>query len=228
MKNLWERVATVVLIVIGGVFVLVALLSLFGRLTIFNAQGALVVDDAILVLMSLLALAFLALSAYIMYRCFSTTVMLKEVVLNNDCCSSMRITKKAVQSAVEKCTSLVDGVEVTKIKLFPQPNCQVAIKIYVKLKGEISLLDKVRFMLEESFKKTLGYTFNTIEFEIAEFSNSFEPDQKSASENATLQNAQRKYMQDCLKNPIPQKEEEAEQNETVKIKQTKKTKQNQQ
>ena len=119
MKNLWERVATAVLIVIGGVFVLVALLSLFGRLTIFNSQGALAVDVAVQVLMTLLAMVFVGLSAFVLYRCFSTTVMLKEIMLNKDCCSSMRITKKAVHSVVEKCTEMVDGVNVLKIKMFP-------------------------------------------------------------------------------------------------------------
>ena len=74
MKNLWERVATAVLIVIGGVVVLVALLSLFGRLTIFNSQGALAVDVAVQVLMTLLAMVFVGLSAFVLYRCFSTTV----------------------------------------------------------------------------------------------------------------------------------------------------------
>lgn len=201
MKNLWERVATAVLIVIGGVFVLVALLSLFGRLTIFNSQGALAVDVAVQVLMTLLAMVFVGLSAFVLYRCFSTTVMLKEIMLNKDCCSSMRITKKAVHSVVEKCTEMVDGVNVLKIKMFPLPNSQVALKIYVKLQGEITLLDKVRFMLEESLKKTLGYTFDIIEFQIAQFKNDFRPNEEQATKQATLQSAQRKYMQDCLKNP---------------------------
>lgn len=202
MRKVCDKIALVTQTVIASIFVLTALLALFGRIRIFTAEGVLAAEPLLLVLLIILAAAFVALSVFLFVRQLSNMALLNDIMLGGDSKSATKISAKALARIVRKCCARTKEIRVKKIKLMLQPNNSLSLKIFVKIRGELKSIDRLRFLLQESFFKTMGLTFDLIEFQILRFESGFTPNEEKATDNAETLSAQRKFSADCFENPI--------------------------
>lgn len=189
MKKIAEKVALVAQICITLVFVLTTVLYMTGVITypneIVDEMGNTVqTEDSsiMMVLMIVLAIVYLALSAYMLYMNFSERENLKHVLLFCDTDSATRTNIKVINNIVNGCAKQVDGIAVRKVKVRSDEKGGLIATFSVKVDAEnvAQAVNQLRCLVAASFKTTLGLTFNTINFDIDKLNGKYTPDVKQA------------------------------------------------
>lgn len=179
MKKLAEKVALVAELCIAVVFILTTILYLTNAIpqqTDWQSNGVLVV------LMIVLAVIFVAIAAYLLYVNFSCRENLKQILLFCDSKSATHTNTKVLGNIVSGCAKQVDGVTVHKIRVCADEKGGFIATLNVKVTVDnvAESINKLRCLLTESFKNTLGLSFNTINFNIERIRGRYEPKEKRA------------------------------------------------
>lgn len=201
MKNIAEKVALVAQICIALIFAVTTLLYIFN---VLPQNAALSENGVASVLLAILALAFLGLSAYIIYVNFSENVALKQILLHCDSESATHANAKVVKQIVKNCAKKVQGVRVkkTKLRLDEKNGIVATLKVNVSTHNVSESVDVLRCLVADAFKNTLGLTFNSINFEIRRLKSSYKPDVEKAQRLAKTLTQQRELSADIYEQPF--------------------------
>lgn len=201
MKKIWEKVALVALVVITLIFVITTLLYMSN--VIPQAESWL--DNGVLtVLMLTLALVYLAISGYLLYVNFSQTHNLRQVLLLCDSESATHANAKVINNVVRSCAKQVGGVKVrkTKIRSDDKKGFVATITINVNAEDTANTVNKLRCLLVDGFRSTLGLTFNCIDFVIAKLNNHYTPNLSVARQNAETLSENQEQVDEIYQDPL--------------------------
>lgn len=201
MRKIFEKVAIVAQISIALVFAVTTLLYMFN---VIPENAALSNNGVLGVLIGVLAVAFLLLSAYIVYVNFSEKEALRNILLHCDSESATHANAKVVRGIVRSCAKKVDGVRVKKVQLrTDEKNGLVAtLKVNVSTHNVSESIDILRCLVADAFKNTLGMTFNSINFVIRKLKSSYKPDVNKAEKLAKTLTQQRELSADIYEQPF--------------------------
>lgn len=174
MKKIAEKVAIVAQICITLVFVLTTVLymsNVIPQQENWNENGVLNV------LMIILAVAYLAISAFILYVNFSENANLKRILLFCDSDSATHATVKVINKIVKGCAKEVDGIKVKKIKIRSDEKAGFIATLSIEVTAEnvAENINKLRTLVSKSFYETLGLKFNTVNFNIEKLHGHYTP-----------------------------------------------------
>lgn len=200
MKKIAEKVVLVAQICITLVFVLTTILYMTGVLTNINADGTVADNSITLILMIVLAVVYVALSAYILYVNFAERESLKRILLFADCDSSTRTNIRVLKNVVKGCSDKVDGISVRKLRVRTDERGGLVAIFNVKVSADniAKSVNDLRALLVESFRETFGLTFNAVNFEIDKLSGKYQPNDKSDDETA----------EETTENDVPNEDEQ--------------------
>jgi len=181
MKKIAEKVAVVAQICITLVFVLTTVLYMSNAIPQqenWNENGVLNV------LMIILAVAYLAISAYILYVNFSENANLKRILLFCDSDSATHATVKVINKIVKGCAKEVDGIKVKKIKIRSDEKAGFIATLSIEVTAEnvAENVNRLRALVSKSFYETLGLKFNTVNFNIEKLHGKYVPSDKVVEE----------------------------------------------
>lgn len=207
MRKLTEKVALVAQICITLVFAIITLLSVTN---VFYDEGytynnATFQNNGVLTsLIAVLFVAYLGLSAYMIYVNFSERENLKRVLLFCDSESSTHTTTKVVHKIISECAKQTEGIKVKKTRIRPDEKQGFAInlKINVNADNVSQVIDTFRCMLADSFKNTLGLTFNSINFEVVKLNTRYVASVSKANELAEKLGDQREVATEIYNEPL--------------------------
>ncbi len=191
MKKIAEKVVLVAQICITLVFVLTTVLYMTGTISPFaNTSNTTLVrteDGSIMmILMLVLGIVYVALSAYMLYVNFSERENLKKILLFCDTDSATHTNIKVIKNIVKGCSDNVEGITVKKVRVRYDEKGGLIATFGVKVEAEnmSQAINQLRCLLVDSFKNTIGLTFNTINFEVDKLNGKYTPDIKNATKQA--------------------------------------------
>lgn len=209
MRKLAEKVALVAQICITLIFAITALLNTANVFYNGDYNGVrnepVVVDNGVLTsLIWVLFIAYIGLSAYMLYVNFSERENLKRVLLFCDSESATHTTTKVVHKIIAECAKQTEGISVKKTRVRPDEKQGFAINLKVKVSADnvSQVVDTFRCMLADSFKNTLGLTFNSINFEVVKLNTRYVANVKSAEEQAEKLGEQRDVTTEIYNEPL--------------------------
>lgn len=213
MRKLAEKVVIVAQICITLVFAITAILNTTNVLSNepydggfgYDGNETVVMDNGVLTsLMWVLFAVYLGLSAYMLYVNFSERENLKRVLLFCDSESATHTTTKVVHRIIANCAKQTDGITVKKTRIRPDEKQGFAIDLKVKVNSDnvSQEIDRFRCMLADSFKNTLGLTFNSINFEVVKLNTHYVASVKKANELAEKLGDQREVTTEIYNEPI--------------------------
>ena len=199
MRKIGEKVALIAQICVAVIFVIIALLyalSIVPQATLEN-------DTVVLVVMLVLAVAFVGTSSYLVYMSFSELQNLKRILLYADSKSATTTNIKVVNKIARSCADKIEGVHVkkTKIRADEKKGYVATFVVEVSAPSATPALEQLRCLVEDSFKETLGLVFNTITFEIAKLKSQPITDVNKAKKKAQAIADGADVVQDIYNNP---------------------------
>ncbi len=199
MRKIAEKVALIAQICIAVIFVITALLYVLGVIP----QGSLQDNAVVLIVMIVLAVLFLGTSAYLVYMNFSELQNLKRILLYADSKCATTTNVKVVNKIARSCADKIEGVHVkkTKIRADEKKGYVATFVVEVSAPSVTPALEQLRCLIEDSFKETLGLTFNTITFEVAKLKSQPVTDVEKAKQKAQAITQNADEVQDIYENP---------------------------
>ncbi len=201
MRKLAEKVVIVAQICITLVFAIITLLNM----TAVFPENEIAVNNGVLTsLIIVLFLLYLGLSVYLIYVNFSERENVKQVLLFCDSESATRTTAKVVKNIVNSCAKQTTGITVrkTKIRSDEKKGFAITLRVNVNADNVAETIDTFRCLLADSFKNTLGLSFNTINFEINKLQTRYVPNVPTAEEKAEKLGDQREVTAEIYDNPL--------------------------
>ena len=201
MRKLAEKVVIVAQICITLVFAIITLLNM----TAVFPENEIAVNNGVLTsLIIVLFLLYLGLSVYLIYVNFSERENVKQVLLFCDSESATRTTAKVVKNIVNSCAKQTTGITVrkTKIRSDEKKGFAITLRVNVNADNVAETIDTFRCLLADSFKNTLGLSFNTINFEINKLQTRYVPNGPTAEEKAEKLGDQREVTAEIYDNPL--------------------------
>ena len=173
MKRIVEKVLLIALICVTFVFALTTILYV----TNVIPQQEVSDNSVAVILLSVLAVVYLGLSAWLVYISFSERINVKRILLFYDAESSTRASGKVVDNIVNGCAKQVSNVTIRKTKIRVDEKLGLIATVHVQLAAEdvTEAIPQLRALLVDSFATTLGLKFNAINFEIDKLTNKFVP-----------------------------------------------------
>lgn len=181
MKKIGEKIILIVQICITLIFILTAALYM---MNVIPQQENWQENGVMTIVMIVLGIVYVGLSVYMIYCNFSAGENLKSILLYCDSESATRTNLKVLKTIVKGCDKQVDGISVKKIRVKADEKGGMIAIVYVRTdaKQVAESVNKLRCLLADSFKNTLGLTFNTINFEVIKLNGSYQPDVHQAEE----------------------------------------------
>ena len=201
MRKLAEKVVIVAQICITLVFAIITLLNM----TAVFPENEIAVNNGVLTsLIIVLFLLYLGLSVYLIYVNFSERENVKQVLLFCDSESATRTTAKVLKNFVTSCAKKTTGITVrkTKIRSDEKKGFAITLRVNVNADNVAETIDTFRCLLADSFKNTLGLSFNTINFEINKLQTRYVPNVPTAEEKAEKLGDQREVTAEIYDNPL--------------------------
>lgn len=211
MRKLAEKVVIVAQICITLVFAITALLNttniMYGDQynNDYDTNNTIVLNNGVLTsLMWVLFAAYLGLSAYMLYVNFSERENLKRVLLFCDSESATHTTTKVVHRIIADCAKQSEGIKVKKVRIRPDEKQGFAVNLKIKVSADnvSQAIDTFRCMLADSFKSTLGLTFNSINFEVVKLNTRYVANINKAEEQAEKLGEQRDIATEIYNEPL--------------------------
>lgn len=202
MRKIGEKVALVAQICVAVVFVIVAMLYVWGVIPQIELQD----NTVVFVVMLVLVAVFVGTSAYLVYMNFSELQNLKRILLYADSKSATTTSIKVVNKIARSCADKIDGVHIkkTKIRADEKQGYVATFVVEVSAPSVTPSLEQLRCLIEDSFKDTLGLTFNTITFEVAKLAQP-KTDVKKAQKRAQTITDSADVVNDIYQNPTGEK-----------------------
>lgn len=199
MRKIAEKVALVAQICVAVVFVIVATLYAFGLTTSMELQSNVVT----VVVMIVLAVVFAGTSIYLLYVSFSESQNVKRMLLYADSKCATATTLKVVNKIAGNCADKIDGVHIkrTKIRADEKKGYVATFAVQISATSVTPALEQLRCLIEDSFKNTLGLTFNTITFEVDKLTSQPTTNVAQAKKRAQAITESADQVQDAYENP---------------------------
>ena len=201
MRKITEKISIVAQICITLIFVVTTILYITGVIPYNDG----VIDNGVFVsLLVILAIAYGLLSAYIIYVNFSDSENLRQILLFCDSESATHANARVIRNIVKSCAKKVSGIRVRRIKmkLDEKQGFGITIKIDVSTHSVSQSVDKLRCLVADAFKNTLGLTFNSINFIIRRLKSSYKPNVEKAEKLAKTLTQQRELSADIYEQPF--------------------------
>ena len=200
MRRIAEKVSIIAQICITLVFVITTFLYIAN---VIPESAALSNNGVLATLIVILAIVYVLLSAYLIYVNFSEQENLRQILLYCDSESATRANVKVIRDIVRGCARKVDGVRVRKAKMRmdEKQGFGITLKINVSTNNVSQSIDKLRCLIADAFKNTLGLTFNSINFDIRKLKSSYKPDEEKAEKMAKTLTQQRELSADIYEQP---------------------------
>ena len=200
MRKIAEKIAIIAQICITLVFVITTLLSVTNVIP-WNDDNT---DGVLVTMLIIMAIIYGLLSAYIIYVNFSEMENLRQILLFCDSESATHANVKVIRNIVRSCARKVDGIRVKKAKMRMDENrgLVVTLKVDVSTHSVSESIDKLRCLIADAFKNTLGLTFNSINFEIRKLQSRYKPDVDKAEKLAKTLTQQRELSADIYEQPF--------------------------
>lgn len=212
MRKLAEKVALIAQICITLVFAITTLINLT---TIINPDGGYENGNAaaptvwqensvLTSLMLVLFIAYLGLSAYMIYANFAERENLKRVLLFCDSESATRTNVKVVNKIINGCAKQAEGITVKKIRVREGTNkgFNLNLKVHVNADNVSQTIDTFRCLLTDCFDSILGLKFTEINFEVAKLNTRYAPNVVKAEQQADKLGGQREVVDEIYNEPI--------------------------
>ena len=198
MRRIGEKVALVAQICVAIIFVIVAMLYVAEIIP----QNVLQDNTILFVMMAVLAIIFAGTSVYLVYMSFSEAQNIKRILLHADSKSATTTNVKVVNKIALSCADRIDGVHIKKIKIRADEKrgFEATFVVGVSASSVTPVIEQLRCLIEDSFKDTLGLTFNTITFEVAKIKQP-KADIKKAQKRAKALTDGTEQVQDLYQNP---------------------------
>ena len=200
MRKITEKIAIIAQVCITLTFVITTILYIMG---IIPYNEGLRDNGVFVTLLVILAIVYGLLSAYIIYVNFSENEYLRQVLLFCDSESATHANVKVIRNIVRSCAKKVSGIRVrkTKMRLDEKQGFGITVKIDANTHSVSQSIDKMRCLLADAFKNTLGLTFNSINFVIRKLKSSYKPDVEKAEKLAKTLTQQRELSADIYEQP---------------------------
>ncbi|MCH5156616.1 MAG: hypothetical protein J1G02_01915 [Clostridiales bacterium] len=201
MRKITEKIAIIAQVCITLIFVVTTILYIMGLIPYNEGLR----DNGVFVtLLVLLATIYGLLSAYIIYVNFSESEYLRQILLFCDSESATHANVKVIRNIVRSCAKKVKGIRVrkTKMRLDEKQGFGITIKLDANTHKVSESVDKLRCLIADAFKNTLGLTFNSINFVIRRLKSSYKPDVEKAEKLAKTLTQQRELSADIYEQPF--------------------------
>ena len=201
MRKITEKIAIVAQVCITLIFVITSILYITGVIP-YN-EG--VFDNGVFIsLLIMLAITYGLLSAYMIYINFSEGENLRQILLFCDSESATHAGVRVVRNIVKSCAKQVSGIRIhkTKMRMDEKQGLVITVKIDVSTHKVSESVDKLRCLLADAFKNTLGLTFNSINFIIRRLKSSYKPNVEKAEKLAKTLTQQRELSADIYEQPF--------------------------
>ena len=213
MRKITEKIAICVQVCITLIFVVTTLLYITGVIPYndgFRDNGVFVT------LLVILAVVYGLLSAYIIWINFSEAEYLRQILLFCDSESATHANVKVIRNIVKSCAKKVNGIRVrkTKMRMDEKQGFGITVKIDANTTSVSEAVDKLRCLIADAFKNTLGLTFNSINFVIRKLKSSYKPDVEKAEKLAKTLTQQRELSADIYEMPYKDNCETCKENDT--------------
>lgn len=162
-KKIFDKVLSVASMLIGIIFIIVLLITIFNGI-----KPEVLNNDLVKGLFTALGVIYVGMSVGALCYTFSDSDAVREIVINSNKLSSTKLSASVVKKMVRKNVKTVDGVKCQKISLILTEygvKLKVAIKITSGNVQETSVY--LKCLIEDAFYKTLGYKFYAIDFKIS-------------------------------------------------------------
>ena len=200
MRKITEKIAICVQVCITLIFVVTTLLYITG---VIPYNEGLIDNGVFVTLLVILAIVYGLLSAYIIWMNFSESENLRQILLFCDSESATHANVKVVRNIVRSCAKKVNGIRVRKAKMRmdEKQGFEITIKLDVNTQRVSESVDKLRCLIADAFKNTIGLTFNSINFVIRRLKSSYKPDVEKAEKMAKTLTEQRELSADIYEQP---------------------------
>lgn len=170
-KKLFEKILTIVGIILALVFAAVLLTTIFGGIEYEEFDNSLVRG-----LFLALGAIYLVVSVLILINLFSDNDIVKEIAVNRDRTGSTKATASIIKKLTKKYIKTVEGVKCTKVTLLLTEygvNLRINVKMQnVEIKESTTYIKK---LLDNVFDTTLDYKFHSIDFKVQALKSNYEP-----------------------------------------------------
>lgn len=207
MKNNFLKIAVALIIAIALIFVIVTAIIALS----VQVEGVLLFrNEAIgFTLLTILALALIGLSVYVINALFGNNVKTKNVILLSDTFSAITLNGKVLRQIIKKCVATTKGARLLRAKIFEddKPGFKLALKIRLAHCNVAQETQKLKYILEESLKTEFNFTFNAITINVAGFKSDFKPNVEEAEKYLIDKQREEACKSDCkLTSPSPAEE----------------------
>lgn len=197
-KRIFDRVLSVVGIILAVSFAAVLLATIFGGIKYEEFNNSLV--KWLFVSMSVI---YLIVAALTLINEFSDGDVVREIAINRDRTGSTKATAPVIKGLTKKYIKTIEGVKCTRVTL-------ILTEYGVNLKINVKMRDKdvketttyIKKLLDDVFETTLDYKFHSIDFKVQELKSSYEPpkdklfamSQKEVAEQKAIRKAKEEEM----------------------------------
>ena len=183
------------------IFVVTALLYITG---VIPYNDGIINNGVFITLLVILAITYGLLSAYMVYINFAESEAIRQILLFCDSESATHANVKVVRNIVRNCAKQVSGIRVRKLKMRMDEKQGFAITVKIDANTHVvsQSVDKLRCLLADAFKNTLGLTFNSINFVIRKLKSSYKPNLEKAEQLAKTLTQQRELSADIYEQPF--------------------------
>ena len=201
MRKITEKISIIAQVCITLIFVVTTILYITGVIPYndgFRDNGVFVT------LLIILATVYGLLSAYIIYVNFSEAEYLRQILLFCDSESATHANVKVIRNIVKSCSKKVAGIRIrqTKMRMDEKQGFGITVKVDANTHNVSQSVDKLRCLIADAFKNTLGLTFNSINFVIRRLKSSYRPDVEKAEKLAKTLTQQRELSADIYEQPF--------------------------
>lgn len=207
MKNNFLKISIAIIIVIALIFIVTTAIIAF---SVSVNEVLLFKQESIgFTLLVILAIAFVGLSVFVVINLFGNYLTTKTITLNSDVFSAISTNDKVMKRLIKRCVKALPHAKLVKAKITEddKPGLKLAVQIKLKDCKIHEETQKLKFLLEDSFKKELDFCFNAITIKVSSFRHDFNPDVQKAEQYVLDKQAEEACKVNCkIATPSPNEE----------------------
>ena len=180
MKKTLTRILGASVSIVASLLIIILVITAFGGIKVEDIQKGL--GKGLIIALSVI---FLALMVVFFALLFSSDDVIKEIIIKSEHKGSVYATMSVIRKTVKKATAEMEGIKVGKVSV-------ISTEFGVRLITNVKVVDqdaeiaaaRVRLALEDEFKGSLGYTFNSIEVRIKSLQSQYAVDNEEIAKKA--------------------------------------------
>jgi len=180
MKKTLTRILGASVSIVASLLIIILVITAFGGIKVEDIQKGL--GKGLIIALSVI---FLALMIVFFALLFSSDDVIKEIIIKSEHKGSVYATMSVIRKTVKKATAEMEGIKTGKVNV-------ISTEFGVRLIANVKVVDqdaeiaaaRVRLALEDEFKGSLGYTFNSIEVRIKSLQSQYAVDNEEIAKKA--------------------------------------------